>query len=219
MVLDELKEHSDDAYYTEDHIIYLVTNWRAALLEKKYPTNKKDISPENYTEICIDLEKSDLIDGSPCTGTVLKSTKKLPDILRVGYPKVYPYNYFSSGHMSWVSAERFRYAGDGNRWLQNMIYATRGTDSYLYIKSKNPQALYLDKARIQAVFADPKEAYELSCDGDGACDILDKEFPLETNLVQTCIQAVVAELAGQRYAPEDKANNAEDDLAKVQVKR
>ena len=48
MVLDELKEHSDDAYYTEDHIIFLATNWRAALLEKKYPTNKKDIPSENY---------------------------------------------------------------------------------------------------------------------------------------------------------------------------
>ena len=69
------------------------------------------------------------------------------------------------------------------------------------------------------MFSDPKEAYKYSCGDDGACDILDKEFPLETNLIQTCIQLAVSELTGQRYAPEDKANNAEDDLAKVQVKK
>lgn len=219
MVLDELKEHSDDAYYTEDHIVYIVNNIRAALLEKKYPTNRKDISPENYMEICVDLEEKDLVDGSPCTGIVLRSTKKIPDILRVGYPKVYPMQYFVSGHVTWVSMERFRYAADGNKWLENMIYTTRGTDSHLYLKSKNPQFRYLTKARIYAVFVDPKEAYEYSCAEDAACDILDKEFPLETNLIQLCIQMAVSELSGQRYAPEDKANNAEDDLAKVQVKR
>lgn len=219
MVLDELKEHSDDAYYTEDHIIYLVNNIRAALLEKKYPTNKKDISPENYIELCVDLEEDDLVDGSPCSGIVLRSKKKIPAILRVGYPKIYGSEYFSSRHITWVSMERFRYAGEGNRWLQNMIYAARGTDSHLYLKSQNPQFIYMDKARIHGVFSDPKEAYKYSCDGDAACDILDKEFPLESNLIQSCIQLTVAELAGQRYAPEDKANNAEDDLAKVQVKK
>lgn len=219
MVLDELKEHSDDAYYTEDHIVYLVNNIRAALLEKKYPNNKKDIPSENYIELCLDLVEDNLIDGSPCSATVLKSTKKIPSLLRVGYPKIYPEDYFSSGHITWVSMERFRYAGDGNKWLQNMIYATRGTDSHLYLKSKNPQFIYITKAKIHGVFSDPKEAYKMSCEDDSACDILDKQFPLESNLIQLCIQMAVSELTGQRYAPEDKANNAEDDLAKVQVKR
>lgn len=219
MVLDELKEHSDDAYYTEDHIIYLVNNIRAALLEKKYPTNKKDISPENYMELCVDLEEDSLIDGSPCSALILRSTRKIPMMLRVGYPKVYPLDYFSSRHITWVSMERFRYAAEGNKWLANIIYSTRGTDSHLYLRSMNPQFLHIRKARLYGVFSDPKEAYQYSCGDDGACDILDKEFPLEGNLIQTCVQLTVAELAGQRYAPEDKANNAEDDLAKVQVKK
>ena len=103
MVLDELKEHSDDAYYTEDHIIFLAANWRAALLEKKYPNNKKDIPSENYTEICLDVEEADAMGGSPCGVTYLKTTKKIPSILRVGYPKVYPVDYFSSEHSTYVS--------------------------------------------------------------------------------------------------------------------
>lgn len=218
MVLDELKEHSDDAYYTEDHIIFLATNWRAALLEKKYPNNKKDIPSENYTEICLDVEETDAIDGSPCGVTYLKTTQKVPSILRVGYPKVYPVDYFSSEHFTYVSKERFPYAGSGNKWLQNIIYTTKGTDDYLYIKSSNPQFLQIEKIRMYAVFSDPKEAHSLSCD-DAACDVLDMEFPLETNLIQTCIQMVVSELINQRYAPEDKSNDAKDNLAEVGVQR
>jgi hypothetical protein len=218
MVLDELKEHSDDAYYTEDHIIFLATNWRAALLEKKYPTNKKDIPSENYIEICLDVEETEAIDGSPCGSVYLKTTKKIPSILRAGYPKIYPVDYFSSEYFTYVPKERFPYAGFGNKWLQNIIYATKGTDGYLYIKSANPQFLHIEKIKAYAVFADPKEAYKLSCDNE-ACDILDMEFPLETNLIQTCIQMVVSELVNQRYAPEDKANDAKDNLAEVNVRQ
>ena len=218
MVLDELKEHSDDAYYTEDHIIYLANNWRAALLEKKYPNNKKDISSENYIEICMDLEEVDAIDGVPCLGKYLRTTKKIPSVLRVGSPKVYPVDYFSSGHVTYVGKERFTYAGSGNKWLSNIIYATKGTDDHLYMKSGNPQFLYIEKARMYAVFSDPKEAYEMSCE-DSQCDILDKDFPLEANLIQTCIQMIVAELINQRYAPQDKANDAKDELSEVSVKK
>ena len=219
MVLDELKEHSDDAYYTEDHIIYLANNYRAAILEKKYPYNKKDISVENYMEICVDLEEINTLDGSPCSDTLLRSTKKIPSLLRVGYPKLYPVDYFSSAHISWVSMERFRYAASGNKWLANIIYTTKGTDSHLYLKSMNPQFLYLTKARIYGVFSDPKEAYEYSCEGNDKCDILDKEFPLETNLVQNCVQLVVSELVNQRYAYEDKQNDARDNLSEVGLKK
>lgn len=218
MVLDELKEHSDDAYYTVDHIIYLANNWRAALLEKKYPNNKKDIPSENYMEICTNLEQSSVVDGSPCSETVLKSKEKVPDILRVGYPKIYPNSYFASEHITYVHKERFPYAGKGNKWLSNIIYVTKGTDDHIYLKSQNPQFLQIETAKLYAVFSDPKKAYELSCE-DENCDILDKEFPLEANLIQTCLQMVVAELVNQRYSPEDKSNDAKDNLSEVAVSK
>jgi hypothetical protein len=33
MIMDELKLSSDDSYYTEDHIIFLISKYRAFLLK------------------------------------------------------------------------------------------------------------------------------------------------------------------------------------------
>ena len=43
------------------------------------------------------------------------------------------------------------------------------------------------------------------------------EFPLEQALIPSCIELTVQELMGSRYAPEDKSNDAKDNLADVAV--
>jgi hypothetical protein len=51
MVLDELKAKSDDFYYTEDHIIFLLEKYRAFLLKQKYRTPKSVVLNSNYSYI------------------------------------------------------------------------------------------------------------------------------------------------------------------------
>ncbi len=70
---------------------------------------------------------------------------------------------------------------------------------------------------LDAVFANAEEAEKLACEtsGDGTCDIMDKAFPLEDALTPSCIEIVVQELSGARYAPQDEENNDRDDLAHV----
>ena len=105
-----------------------------------------------------------------------------------------------------------------NKWLKNIIYASRSADGYLYLHSSNPQFMFLDSLKIDAVFADPEEAAKLSCEGDGdKCDILSQKFPLENALIASCIELVVQELIGSRYAPEDKDNDAKDNLGDAMV--
>ena len=71
---------------------------------------------------------------------------------------------------------------------------------------------------MSAVFSDPQKAAELTCgDEQGKCNVLELPFPLEQALVPSCIELVVQELMGSRYAPEDKKNNAKDDFAEAQV--
>ena len=41
LVLDELKLTSDDATFTENHIIYLINNYRSFLLKQRYSDIKK----------------------------------------------------------------------------------------------------------------------------------------------------------------------------------
>ena len=217
MINDQLKLFSDDSSFTEDHIRFIAKNLRSFIIEKKYK-NSTDIPYSNYQTICLDLEETPAIAGTDCFGSYLKSTKKVPSIFLFGGHTIYPVDFISSKMISLVSIDRIKYAGEGNPYLSNMIYATIGPDDYLYLKSKNPQFLYLKKVRFMSLFVDAEAASELECDSNGekiVCDILDKEFPLDNSLIELLINYAVTELGGQRYMPTDKINNASDDNSGV----
>lgn len=215
MVLDELKITSDDAMFTEEHIIFLASKMRGLLLKQQYKDVKKEIPESNYQTLCLDLKQVPAIAGEPCEGgTYLRSKEKIPFLMSIATPRVYTGDYYQ-GEITYVSRERMKYVGY-NRWLPNIIYASIGPDNYLYLKSFNPQYLYLEKARLTGIFENPEEASEFECDKqEGSCDILDKEFHLEEALIPQLVQLVVKELSGSIYKPEDSENNASDDLSKL----
>lgn len=215
MALDELKLISNDATYTPEHLIFLADKIRALLLDRRYRDARKgEVSRSNYQEICFDLIEVPAIPGTSCYGVYLRSTEKVPSLMSVGIKHIYPVDYFSSEHISFIPLERMPYVGN-NKWLSNMIYVTKGPDDYLYLKSANPQFLYLKKLRVDAVFQDSQKAASMSCSAESGtnCDILDSEFPLEDTLISPLIQLMVQELSGARYLPTDKQNNASDDMS------
>lgn len=227
MVLDELKSFSDDAHFTEEHVIFLLSKLRAFLLKQRYGTDiKKPIPESNYTTICLDLEEVP-IEKSVCyTGPRLRSTIQIPAMMKIGNKRIFPVNDFTPIYFTIVSRDRFNYVGV-NRWLKNIIYATKGPDSRLYLKSSNPQHLYLKKICLNAIFEEFERASELACDSFSSItdstdtsecpikDMLDREFPIEESLVSPLIELVVKELAQAIYRPEDTINNAQDDLSKI----
>ena len=213
LVLDELKLMSDDSSFTEDHIIFLLNKYRAFLLKQRYSDVRKEIPLSNYQTLCLDLEEHEGIEGLPCEGTYMRSTKKIPETMNVGQSRVHSDDYFN-GEITYVSRDRLRYVGH-NKWLQNIIYATKGPDGYLYLKSSNPQLYYLEEIKFTGVFSDAEEASKLECEQSESCDILDKEFPLEDAIIPPLIELVVKELSGAIYKPEDSENNATDDLANL----
>lgn len=215
MALDELKLISNDATYTPEHLIFLADKIRALLLDRRYRDARKgEVSRSNYQEICFDLIEVPAIPGTSCYGVYLRSTEKVPSLMSVGIKHIYPVDYFSSEHISFIPLERMPYVGN-NKWLSNMIYVTKGPDDYLYLKSANPQFLYLKKLRVDAVFQDSQKAASMSCSAESGtnCDILDSEFPLEDTLISPLIQLMVQELSGAKYLPTDKQNNASDDMS------
>ena len=136
--------------------------------------------------------------------------------MKIGNPKVYPIDYYQ-GEITYISRERMRYVGY-NKYLKNIIYASIGPDNYLYFKSFNPQYLYLEKVRMTGIFEDTQAASELQRpdgNGDIVCDILDREFPIESALVPPMIELVVKELLGAEYRPKDEDNDANDALASL----
>ena len=108
-----------------------------------------------------------------------------------------------------------KYVGH-NKWLQNIIYASLDPSGRIYIGSSNPQFIYLESAKLTGIFENAEEASELECDKEGepiTCDILDKEFPLEDGLIAPLIELVSKALSPSIAAPEDKENNADDELS------
>lgn len=217
MCLDELKSNSDDAQYTEDHIIFLLGKYRAFVLKQRYSDVKKQIPESNYQTICTDLTEVSAIAEEPCEGgSYLRSKEKIPFLMKIGTPRVYPIDYYQ-GEITYVSRERMRYVGY-NKYLQNIIYCSLGPDNYLYFKSPNPQYLYLEKVKVTGIFEDPQAASELQCldkNGNIICDVLDREFPVEASLVPSIIELVVKELLGAEYRPEDSNNDSNDDLSDI----
>lgn len=214
MVLDELKLFSDDASFTEEHVRFLLDKYRLYILKQQYEKEKKEIPESNYQTLCLDLVEVPPMEGFACEGqNYLRSKEKIPSILPFGNPKVYPTDFYS-GNISFVSRERMKYVGC-NKYLKNIIYCSIGPDNYLYFKSENPQFLYLQNVRFTALFEKSEDAEKLACEGsnDGNCDWLDNTFPIEESFIPLLIQAVVQELAGPLYRPEDDRNNANDDLS------
>lgn len=220
-VLDLLKLRSDDAYYTEEHIIFLVQKMRALLLERKYRGSRNQaytaVDEENIQHICVPLETATVLPGG-CGGNWLKSVNRVPKFMGIYEPVLASGNDMLHSMLSFIPPERMPYVGH-NKWLKNIIYASVSMTGYLYATSNNEGFMFLERLGMNGVFSDPEKASEYSCDEDDMnnCDILDKPFPLEQSLVIPCIEMVVQEIAGPRYQPEDKSNNAKDDLSSVGI--
>lgn len=218
ITLDELKLSSDDSFFNESHIRFLLNKWRAKLLKQEYDTNKsKKVSESTYQTICLDLE-----DDNPlgldinCGEFFRRSIQKVPVVMPgVGDPIISSGSVFSNDRVVYVSRQRMRFVGY-NRWLKNIIYAALGEDSKLYLSSKNSQFRYLEKVQFTAVFEDAEKAMELSCNKNtDSCNILDQEYPFESYLVPVLVYQVVKELLGPKYQPVDSINNDSDDLASL----
>lgn len=219
MVLDKLKLTSDDAQFTEDHIMFLLDKYRAFLLKQKYSDIRKSIPESNYQTICLDLIEVPAICGDDCEGgTYLRSKLKIPFLMHIGNPRVFPIDYYQ-GEITYINRDRMRYVGY-NKYLQNIIYCSIGPDNYLYFKSANPQFLYLEKVRFTGVFQEALKASDLQCpseDNETVCNAIDREFPIEESLVSPLIELVEKTLSTSIYRPEDEENNAKDDLSDVSI--
>lgn len=226
MVLDLAKAAtSDDSFWTEDHVIFLLKKYRSFLIKKEQEKQRAttDIASEfEYQQICLDLEKVPAIDGEPCTGGYyLRTAKKIPKILEDNQPRVYPIDFYQGINISYVPRDRMRYVGT-SKFLQNIIYVSLGPDLHLYLNSSNPQFLYLKRLRMSAVFEDFDEMSDYLCDDDGsskACDVMDEVFPIREYLVPTLMELVVKELTSAKYQPIDDKNNASDDMSRISTKQ
>lgn len=218
-ILDACKIISDDSILNESHVLFLAKKYRSFLIKKEQEKEKSttDTASEfEYQQVCLDLEKTPAMDGTPCTGGYyLRSTKRIPKILEGTLPRVYPMDFYQGINVTFVPRDRMRYVGT-NKFLQNIIWVSLGPDLHLYLYSNNPQFHYLRKLRMSAIFEDFDEVSGMLCDNDGedaSCDVFDAKFPIRDYLVPTLIELCEKEILGVNYRPSEHYNNSKDDLA------
>lgn len=214
MVLDLLKQRSDDAYYTEEHVLFLLGKIRAFLLERKYKGSMRstvsEFSDENKQTIELSLEPVNIL-HTGCGGRWLCSTAAVPALIDKYGVSVTAGHELLHGNVIFVRKQQMPYCGYG-RYTRDFMYASRGSDGKLYLKSNNPQFMFLEKVSLNAVFANPQEVF------DDDVDFMDEPFPIEEDLISSCIEMVYQELSGTVYAPEDRINNAKDDMSDIAQK-
>lgn len=232
MVTDLLKLFSDDSTYTEDHIIYLLESTRAYLLEQKYGNDsRKSVSYDDLQTIEVTIKSSDNpygIDTCYSNGYQYKSECKIPSLMRRNLVTVKLKGNLFSTLLQYVTPERFEYVGFNRFTSKNMAFCTIGNDGYLYVKTASkqndgqPLIPIGSTLQITSLFGSPREAAlfrcnSKSCPTEGCdCDILEKDFPIEGELIYQLIEIVTTKLAAAIYKPADPQNNSTDDMASIQ---
>lgn len=184
MVLDELKARSNDFYYNENHIIFLLDKYRAFLLKQKYSDIKKQIPQSNYQIYVINAVKEFII----------------PDILNISIPKL----HYNEDIYNYIFPNRFKFVGYSAYNNKSKYFTIH--DNTVLIKQGNTSSNIVNY-KIEAVFESPKQVYELQNK-----EVLKERFPLEESLISPLLEMVVKDLTSAMFKPEDNVNNGKDDL-------
>lgn len=206
MALDALKIHSDDAKFTEDHVIFLLNKYRAYALQQKYSKTLEGVNNRNYQTLKVSMQGN--MGDRPGNGYYYFSTKEIPGILSIALPKVES-GIFNSREIVFTSENRLRYIGY-NRFLPNIVYSCIGNDNKLCLKGKEDIVRTLTIVSLNAVFANPLEADNFN---NIISDVLDREFPMEDTLVPAVLELVLKDLTNGIYKPTDTTNDAQDALS------
>ena len=112
--LDLLKEKTDDAHFTEEHVIFFASHMRNLLLERKYKNSRNQtftpMSDENLQDICLTLEPTEML-PSGCTGLWLHSIEEIPDTINVSNTTLSTISDMIQSTVTFIPPERMPYVG------------------------------------------------------------------------------------------------------------
>jgi hypothetical protein len=211
-VVEVLKQYSDDANISQEHIAYNINTARAMLLQQKYGDRGSIIPQKLRQHFYHTLELTEENEFSAGLGTILRTVDPIQNPLE-------PFNFKSNIKIStgsyldpyfvFVSIERFPYVGR-NKWNQNQIYVTLGSDFRLYFTSANPKVKIIENVKLSYVTENPEEAYLHTIDYDANVDFWDVEYPLEEDIIVHLTDYIIKKLSITLQIPEDKNNNSDD---------
>ena len=206
---------SDDSRLSSRFIYSKLLSVRAVLL-KQLRTKKNKLNSSNYTILnCIKLIKVDAI-NCPClpvTGCkVFRSEFKIPNIIEEKDRLIIEFVSSLDNSVIFTLSDtiKYRFSG-GNRYNSNYyIYQ----DDYIYVYGKKLPKYIM----IKAVLQNPSEVYQGDCeDADcvdcGCVSNYDKEFPIQSSLIEPMLEFTNKELIGMfPRMIEDLSNDNKDSV-------
>ena len=211
-VRESYKLYSDDGDISNEYIAYRIDTTRAMLISQRFSSRTFIIPNILRQHFYLDLElaeDNEFVDG---IGTVLRTVNAIQIPLE-------PFNFknniritsgsYSDVSFTFVDNNRFSFVGK-NKWLQNQIYVTLGTDFKLYFTSSNPKVKMLEQVKLSMVCANPSEAYESSIAYDPAIDFEYTEYPLNAELIVELTDIILKNLTVNLSAREDKVDDSQD---------
>lgn len=213
-IKEKLKINSDDMDITDEYIYHLINVKRSILIRQRYKEKIKSVPTSIKTELCIPLELADSIEGVSCFGTILRSVNKLPKLVEIeGREALMNIRRLDRKHtfFNLISIERLPYVGH-NSFIDQSVYVVLDTDYRIYFVSNQLNHKLLETVRVTIIPEDPEEADMLKCDQSEVntdCEVFDKEYPVETYMVNDIVNMIVNELSRTLNIPEDKDNDAD----------
>lgn len=205
LILDSLKDITDDGYWEADHIVAQINKYRSLLFKQRYLDRKKEIPNVFYQRLTVGFE----VNESFCV-----STKKIPGSIDNGIINTYTYLQtpeIGGNQINIVTPQRFKTLGY-NKWLNSIVYGTIDYDGYMYLKRfSSPNTLEIESAIYDTILDNPIDADRFN--DTNTLDILDIEFPCDDSLMQSIIELVISEIAKLNGLPKDMLNNANDDVS------
>lgn len=215
LILDELKGDSDDFSYNENHILFLLSKYRAFLLKQRYSDIKKAVPETNYQKLEVLKSPIDQISTSKIYRVYSEDIVPmimLPENTRVFLPEN---SYILNSETTFITRDRARYI-TYNRYNKNIIYSFIDENKKLICYMSDYRITDIDifnNLELIAIFQDCLEVDRLKT--NNTQELLDCVFPLEVNLTQPLIELVIKEITQAEYRPDDTINNGTDDLSKV----
>lgn len=203
LVLDQLKQSTDDIQLEEDHIAALINASRATLLKQRLGNNKVEIPKEVIQTIPFKLQliNQTITSDREFELLNLNGNHLYYDIVLPDYP-----NY----EISFITLDRFKYVHN-NKWLKNIIYSALSNTGKILIKAPDSiKNLFISPSyRINAVFNgildDPRSVFPFED------NYLDLDLAVNGDLLRVIIDLTVADLLKHMSIPEDIINNGKND--------
>lgn len=210
-VREAVHAYSDDSNISDEYIAYQINITRNLLLRNKFSSRGFTIPQKLRQNFHKQLELVDTNDFVTGLGTILRTVDP------IDYP-IEPFAFRSNMRITsssyldpqfnLVLPERFPYLGM-NKWNQNQVYVTIGTDYRLYFTSSNPSLKLMKNIKLSMVCENPETAYPNTINYNSDVDFWDSEYPLDDATITEIVDLIVKKIVGSLQIPEDKINNAD----------